>query len=44
MTLTVWVRSSSDRASVEPTRPQPMITTCTWGTLLHVEGATVPVL
>src|SRR5689334_4241498 len=26
---TVWLRSSRLRASVEPTRPQPMITTCT---------------
>src|SRR5688572_15087246 len=29
MTDTVWLRSSRLRASVEPTRPQPMITTCT---------------
>ena len=29
MTETVWLRSSRLRASVEPTRPQPMITTCT---------------
>src|SRR4051794_6412726 len=36
MMLTVWLRSSSERASVDPTRPQPMITTCTWGTLLHL--------
>src|SRR6478609_8353498 len=31
---TVWLRSSRLRASVEPTRPQPMITTCTGQTLL----------
>src|SRR6478609_3411727 len=31
---TVWLRSSRLRASVEPTRPQPMITTCTRQTLL----------
>src|SRR6478609_9002889 len=30
---TVWLRSSRLRASVEPTRPQPMITTCTTQTL-----------
>src|SRR5262245_10885861 len=30
---TVWSRSSSERASVEPTRPQPMITTCTMKTV-----------
>src|SRR4051794_11792880 len=35
MTLTVGLRSSRERASVEPTRPQPMITTCTGRTLLH---------
>src|SRR4051795_9455388 len=29
MTDTVWLRSSRLRASVEPTRPHPMITTCT---------------
>src|ERR671920_1627228 len=29
ITATVWLRSSRLRASVEPTRPQPMITTCT---------------
>src|SRR4051794_23979074 len=39
MMLTVWLRSSSERASVDPTRPQPMITTCTWGTLLHLLAA-----
>src|SRR3954451_14053180 len=35
MTLTVWFRSSRERANVDPTRPQPMITTCTCRTLLH---------
>src|SRR5687767_4700776 len=29
MMATVWLRSSRERANVEPTRPQPMITTCT---------------
>src|SRR5918993_5091552 len=29
ITATVWLRSSRLRARVEPTRPQPMITTCT---------------
>src|SRR3954471_1137334 len=29
MTHTAWLRSSRLRASVEPTRPHPMITTCT---------------
>src|SRR4051794_26417459 len=29
MIETVWSRSSSERARVEPTRPHPMITTCT---------------
>src|SRR5688572_2893190 len=29
MTETVWLRSSRLRARVDPTRPQPMITTCT---------------
>ena len=29
MMETVWLRSSRLRASVDPTRPQPMITTCT---------------
>src|SRR3954470_20980948 len=33
MTDTVWLRSSRLLASVEPTRPQPMITTCTRQTL-----------
>ena len=33
MMATVWLRSSRLRASVEPTRPQPMITTCTAETL-----------
>src|SRR3546814_842943 len=33
MTDTVWLRSSRLRARVEPTRPHPMITTCTWQTL-----------
>src|SRR5690348_12674441 len=42
ITLTVWFRSSSERASVEPTRPQPMITTCTVGTLLHRERRRCP--
>jgi hypothetical protein len=36
MTDTVWLRSSRLRASVEPTRPQPMITTCTGTTLAQV--------
>ena len=36
MTATVWSRSSRLRASVEPTRPQPMITTCTDATLHRV--------
>ncbi len=31
MTETVWWRSSRLRARVLPTRPQPMITTCTAG-------------
>src|SRR3954470_5344975 len=35
MTDTVWLRSSRLRASVDPTRPQPMITTCTQRTLLR---------
>src|SRR5690348_10484186 len=38
ITLTVWLRSSSERASVEPTRPQPMMTTCTSRTLLDPGG------
>src|SRR6478672_3240624 len=33
MTETVWLRSSRLRARVDPTRPQPMITTCTEETL-----------
>src|SRR5690349_7441119 len=37
MTDTVWFRFSRPRASVEPTRPQPMITTCT-GQTLHRKG------
>src|SRR6478609_5551113 len=32
---TVWLRSSRLWASVEPTRPHPMITTCTGETLLR---------
>src|SRR3954465_12622776 len=39
MTLTVWLRSSRERANVDPTRPQPMITTCTCRTLLHCRRA-----
>src|SRR6476659_9012146 len=39
MTETVWLRSSRLRASVEPTRPQPMITTCTGQTLHVTTGA-----
>src|SRR3954451_6290012 len=35
MTDTVWLRSSRLRASVDPTRPHPMITTCTQRTLLR---------
>src|SRR5680860_828288 len=38
MTETVWLRSSRLRASVDPTRPQPMITTCTGETLHRVRG------
>ena len=38
MTETVWLRSSRLRASVEPTRPQPMITTCTRQTLHAATG------
>src|SRR3954447_1639712 len=38
MTDTVWLRSSRLRASVDPTRPQPMITTCTLRTLLRPGG------
>src|SRR5690349_5650738 len=33
MTETVWLRSSRLRARVEPTRPHPMITTCTGETV-----------
>src|SRR3954463_5051975 len=33
MIATVWLRSSRLRARVEPTRPQPMITTCTGETV-----------
>src|SRR5688572_6274440 len=33
MIETVWLRSSRLRASVEPTRPHPMITTCTLQTV-----------
>jgi hypothetical protein len=29
MIATVWLRFSRVRASVDPTRPQPMMTTCT---------------
>src|SRR3954453_8905130 len=35
ITDTVWLRSSRLRASVDPTRPHPMITTCTQRTLLR---------
>src|SRR5680860_1802735 len=38
MTETVWLRSWRLRASVDPTRPQPMITTCTRQTLHRVGG------
>src|SRR5664279_938876 len=38
MTETVWLRSWRLRASVDPTRPQPMITTCTRKTLHRVGG------
>src|SRR4051794_8939286 len=38
MTDTVWLRSSRLRASVEPTRPQPMITTCTRQTVPQRAG------
>src|SRR4051812_27224959 len=45
MTDTVWLRSSRLRASVEPTRPQPMITTCTMRTLQQrEEGLAFPVV
>src|SRR4051812_40826312 len=37
ITETVWSRSSRLRANVDPTRPQPMITTCTERTLLRAE-------
>ena len=37
--LTVWLRSSRLRASVEPTRPQPMITTCTIANATGESGA-----
>src|SRR6478735_9760623 len=40
---TVWLRSSRLLASVEPTRPQPMITTCTRETL-HVSPPQIPLL
>src|SRR6185503_2129647 len=40
MTDTVWLRSSRLRASAEPTRPHPMITTCTGETLLRAAPAT----
>src|SRR3954466_987035 len=33
MTETVWLRSSRLRARVDPTRPHPMITTCTGETV-----------
>src|SRR5689334_9690658 len=33
ITATVWLRSSRLRASVDPTRPHPMITTCTGETV-----------
>ena len=42
MTATVWLRSSRLRASVLPTGPQPMITTCTLGTLHGRPGARGP--
>ncbi len=42
MTLTVWFRSSRERASVEPTRPQPMITTCTQVTVVAGEWLWLP--
>ena len=42
MTETVWLRSSRLRASVDPTRPQPMITTCTGETLLRCGRPDVP--
>ena len=39
MTETVWLRSSRLRASVEPTRPQPMITTCTRTNVIPADTA-----
>src|SRR4051795_12678476 len=45
MTDTVWLRSSRLRARVEPTRPQPMITTCTARTLQQRRhGLALPVV
>src|SRR6476619_3637920 len=45
MTETVWLRSSRLRASVEPTRPQPMITTCTTQTLpQRLRGLALPLV
>src|SRR3954454_10719809 len=41
MTETVWLRSSRLRARVEPTRPHPMITTCTGETLHGRRGASL---
>src|SRR3954465_11830934 len=38
ITDTGWSRSSRLRANVDPTRPQPMITTCTQRTLLRAGG------
>src|SRR3954465_2687942 len=38
ITDTGWSRSSGLRANVDPTRPQPMITTCTQRTLLRAGG------
>src|SRR6476619_2539626 len=45
ITDTVWLRSSRERASAEPTRPHPMITTCTGETLLRrVLGLAFPLV
>src|SRR3954447_24853351 len=43
ITATVWLRCSTLRASVLPTRPHPMITTCTAVTLSRVDDKRTPV-